>query len=109
MTAAAAKFESFKWMRGVADDHLEAEYDLRGRRHPRSRRADLRCDAVAGPAQATQKWNSDRHRCGNSGVSFRDGRWVCRLHREQIRVQYTCGNYFDALAPIMRTALGDAS
>jgi hypothetical protein len=59
----------------------------------------LRCDAVA---------VSTDQRCGSHFSGFRDGQLVCWQHLDTPRIEYTCGNRFDAFGKVMARALGDA-
>jgi hypothetical protein len=57
-------------------------------------RAALRCDAVS----------ADGQHCGNSGRSFRDGRWVCFHHEVTVPVEYAVPNRFDIFGKTMTLA-----
>jgi hypothetical protein len=87
----------------------KAEYEATpyGRRHRYPRAPERRCDAFANGAGSWKDWNRERHRCGHGGSGFRDGRWVCGMHRVHSPVEYTCGNHFDAFAEVMCVALAE--
>jgi hypothetical protein len=66
-------------------------------------RNDRRCDAFAKSTDGP--WQCGPRRCGKAGGSFRDGRWVCGVHRDAPSVTYACGNHFEAYAEGMARAL----
>jgi hypothetical protein len=90
--------------RGLA----KLEYEEKERKQFYPVAADRRCDAVAkGGDWEPRDWGRGPHRCGKSGASFRDGRWVCAAHRDQVLVGYTCGNHFTAFAEVMAQSLDE--
>jgi hypothetical protein len=48
-----------------------------------------RCETLAKAGSwMPERWNSDVHRCGLTGLRYRDGRGVCHVHYEQPNVKY---------------------